>query len=78
VLNLFMIEKHDYKRFKPSEIVRSFPATAETQLTDTYLTNEPAASSRIWRVYRELPPHYHATATSTLCSIMFHRGEVSF
>src|ERR1700735_432477 len=55
-----MTEKHDYKRFKPSEIARSFPATAETLLIDTYLTNEPAASSRVWRGYRELPSHYHA------------------
>ena len=54
-----MTEKHDYKRFKPNEIARSFPATAETLLIDTYLTNEPAASSRVWRVYRTLPPHYH-------------------
>jgi mannose-6-phosphate isomerase-like protein (cupin superfamily) len=55
-----MTEKHDYRRFKPSEIARSFPATAETLLIDTYLTNEPAASSRVWRVYRELLAHYHA------------------
>ena len=55
-----MTEKHDYQRFRPSEIARSFPATEETLLMDTYLTNEPAASSRVWRVYRELPPHYHA------------------
>ena len=55
-----MTENYHCKRFKPSEIARSFPATAETLLIDTYLTNEPAASSRVWRVYRELPPHYHA------------------
>ena len=55
-----MDEKHDYNRFKPNEIARSFPETAQTLLIDTYLTNEPAASSRVWRVYRPLPPHYHA------------------
>jgi mannose-6-phosphate isomerase-like protein (cupin superfamily) len=55
-----MVEKHDYNRFKPHEIARSFPETAQTLLIDTYLTNEPAASSRVWRVYRTLPPHYHA------------------
>ena len=55
-----MEEKHDYNRFKPHEIARSFPETAETLLIDTYLTNEPAASSRVWRVYRTLPPHCHA------------------
>ena len=60
VESLFMTEKYHCKRFKPSEIARSFPATADTLLMDTYLTNEPAASSRVFRVYRELPPHYHA------------------
>ena len=55
-----MLEKHDYNRFKPNEIARSFPETAQTLLIDTYLTNEPAASSRVWRVYRTLSPHYHA------------------
>ena len=55
-----MTEKYHCKRFKPSEIARSFPATADTMLVDTYLTNEPAASSRVFRVYRTLPPHYHA------------------
>ncbi len=55
-----MVEEHDYNRFKPHEIARSFPETAQTLLIDTYLTNEPAASARVWRVYRPLPPHYHA------------------
>ena len=54
-----MPEKHDYGRFKPNEIARSFPENAKTLLIDTYLTNEPAASARVWRVYRALPPHYH-------------------
>jgi mannose-6-phosphate isomerase-like protein (cupin superfamily) len=29
-------------------------------LLDTYLTNEAAASARVFRVYRATPPHYHA------------------
>ena len=33
-----MTEKYHCKRFKPSEIARYFPATAETLLMDTYLT----------------------------------------
>src|ERR1700740_876822 len=56
----FMAEKHDYQRFKPNEIARSFPNTADTLLLDTYLTDEAAASARVFRVYRETPPHYHA------------------
>jgi hypothetical protein len=76
-----MTEKHDYKRFKPSEIGGSFPASAETLLVDTYLTNEPAASSRVWRVYRPLPPHYHAVCDEYLYVLsgrgIFWMGEVS-
>jgi mannose-6-phosphate isomerase-like protein (cupin superfamily) len=55
-----MAEKRDYQRFKPHEIARSFPETAETLLLDTYLTDEPSASARVFRAYRETPPHYHS------------------
>jgi mannose-6-phosphate isomerase-like protein (cupin superfamily) len=55
----FMAQQRDYQRFRPHEIARSFPDTAETLLLDTYLTDEPAASARVFRVYRETPPHYH-------------------
>jgi mannose-6-phosphate isomerase-like protein (cupin superfamily) len=55
-----MAEKKDYQRFKPHEIARTFPETAETLLLDTYLTDETAASARVFRVYRATPPHYHA------------------
>ena len=55
-----MAEKRDYQRFKPHEIARSFPETAETLLLDTYLTDEASASARVFRVYRETPPHYHS------------------
>jgi mannose-6-phosphate isomerase-like protein (cupin superfamily) len=48
-------------RFDLNEIAKSFPPTADTLLLDTYLTNEDAASSRVFRVYRPTPPHYHAT-----------------
>ncbi len=53
-------EKQQFQRFNPHEIARSFPETAETLLLDTYLTNEESASARVFRVYRETPPHYHA------------------
>ncbi len=53
-------------RFDINEIARSFPDTADTLLLDTYLTNEPAASARVFRVYRETPPHYHATCDEYL------------
>jgi len=46
---------------KPRSFTRLFVSgDCETLLIDTYLTNEPAASSRVWRVYRQLPAHYHS------------------
>jgi mannose-6-phosphate isomerase-like protein (cupin superfamily) len=54
-----MADKPTYQRFRPLEIGRSFPDTADTLLLDQYLTNEEAASARVFRVYRETPPHYH-------------------
>src|SRR5882762_2753386 len=55
-----------FGRFDLNEIAKSFPATAETLLVDTYLTNEQAASARVFRVYRGTPPHYHATCDEYL------------
>jgi mannose-6-phosphate isomerase-like protein (cupin superfamily) len=49
----------NFGRFKPKEIGEAFPDKAETLLLDTYLTNEQAASARVFRVYRGTPPHYH-------------------
>jgi mannose-6-phosphate isomerase-like protein (cupin superfamily) len=54
-----MTEK-TFGRFKLHEIAASFPATADSLLLDHYLTDEPAASTRVFRVYRETPPHFHA------------------
>jgi hypothetical protein len=45
-----MAEKQSFQRFRLDEIARSFPDTAETLLLDTYLTNEEAASARVFRV----------------------------
>ena len=47
-------------------IAGNFPATADTMLIDTRLTDEPEASSRMFRVYTPLPPHYHATCDEYL------------
>jgi mannose-6-phosphate isomerase-like protein (cupin superfamily) len=54
-----MADADSFQRFRPHEIAASFPETAETMLLDTYLTNEEFASARVFRVYRETPPHYH-------------------
>ncbi len=49
----------DFACFDLHAVARSFPAAADTLLLDTYLTNEPTASARVFRVYRGTPPHYH-------------------
>jgi mannose-6-phosphate isomerase-like protein (cupin superfamily) len=55
-----MADKQSYQRFHLNQVAQSFPDTAETMLLDTYLTDEEAASARVFRVYRDTPPHYHA------------------
>ena len=76
-----MADKPSYARFKPHEIAQSFPETAETLLLDTYLTDEAAASARVFRVYRETPPHYHAGSDEYLYVLSgrgtFWMGEAS-
>ena len=47
-------------------IARNFPASAATMLIDTRLTDEPAASARVFRAYTPAPAHYHATCDEYL------------
>jgi len=47
-------------------IAASLPATADTMLVDVRLTDEPAASSRVFRIYRDIPAHYHRTCDEYL------------
>ncbi len=61
-----MTEKTSGGRFHLYQIAEAFPDSAETLLLDTYLTDEPSASSRVFRVYRETPPHYHAQSDEYL------------
>jgi mannose-6-phosphate isomerase-like protein (cupin superfamily) len=56
----------DFARFDLGAIAASFPPSADTLLIDTYLTYETAASARVFRVYKETPPHYHATCDEYL------------
>jgi mannose-6-phosphate isomerase-like protein (cupin superfamily) len=64
-----------FGRFDLNEIAGSFPETSDTLLLDTYLTNEVVASSRVFRVYRPTPPHYHATCDEYLLVL---RGKGTF
>lgn len=59
-------EKPRFGRFHLHQIAQDFPETADTLLLDTYLTDEPTASSRVFRVYRPTPPHYHAQSDEHL------------
>ena len=54
------------KVFDLYKIANRFPATAETMLLDVRLTDEAEASSRVFRVYRPAPAHYHATCDEYL------------
>lgn len=60
------MEQNASGRFQLFEIAAAFPDTAETMLLDTYLTDEPSASSRVFRVYREVPPHFHRNSDEHL------------
>ena len=51
-----------------------FPPTAETMLLDIRLTDEPAASSRLFRIYRPAPAHYHKTCDEYL-QVISGRGK---
>jgi mannose-6-phosphate isomerase-like protein (cupin superfamily) len=47
-------------------IAANFPATADTMLIDTRLTDENEASARVFRVYTPVAAHYHATCDEYL------------
>jgi mannose-6-phosphate isomerase-like protein (cupin superfamily) len=61
--------------FDLDAIVARFPATSETMLVDTRLTDEPEASCRVFRVYRTVPAHYHATCDEYLL-VIAGRGTI--
>jgi mannose-6-phosphate isomerase-like protein (cupin superfamily) len=52
--------------FNLQKIAKGFPDSASTMLIDTRLTDEPHASSRVFRIYHPVPAHYHATCDEYL------------
>ena len=52
--------------FDLNAIAAAFPEVAASMLLDTYLTDSPSASSRLFRVYRPTPAHYHAHSNEHL------------
>jgi mannose-6-phosphate isomerase-like protein (cupin superfamily) len=47
-------------------LAQQFPPAAETMLIDMRLTDEAAASSRLFRIYRPVPAHFHKTCDEYL------------
>lgn len=48
-----------FEHFDTNALAQDFPGTAETMLVDRYLTDAAEASTRLFRVYRPTPPHFH-------------------
>lgn len=60
--------------FDIAALAKKFPPTADTMLVDIRLTDEPAASSRLFRIYRSAPAHYHKTCDEYL-QVVSGRGK---
>jgi mannose-6-phosphate isomerase-like protein (cupin superfamily) len=54
------------RRFDLHELARQLPEAAESMLIDIRLTDEAAASSRIFRIYKPVPAHFHRTCDEYL------------
>src|SRR3954466_8520702 len=52
--------------FDINAIKQKFPASAETMLVDTRLTDEQEASCRVFRIYVDVPAHYHTSCDEYL------------
>lgn len=46
-------------RFVPAEIAEKLPDTSDSMIADEYLVDRKEASSRVFRIYRGVPAHYH-------------------
>lgn len=66
----------DHKVFPIADLAATLPATADTMLTDIRLTDEQAASCRIFRVYRTVPAHYHTSCDEYLY-VLSGRAEIA-
>ncbi len=64
------------KFFDIASLAATLPETAETMLTDIRLTDETAASCRIFRVYRSVPAHYHTSCDEYLY-VLSGRAEIA-
>jgi mannose-6-phosphate isomerase-like protein (cupin superfamily) len=60
--------------FDLQALARKFPPDSETLLLDMRLTDESAASSRLFRIYRPVPAHFHQTCDEYL-QVISGRGR---
>jgi len=56
----------DHGIFDVAAHVAALPETSETMVADHRFTDDPAASARIFRVYKPTPPHHHTTCDEYL------------
>ena len=61
--------------FNISQLASTLPDRAETMLTDLRLTDEQAASCRIFRVHRPVPAHFHTSCDEYLY-VLSGRAEI--
>jgi mannose-6-phosphate isomerase-like protein (cupin superfamily) len=65
--------------FDINAIKQNFPASADTMLVDTRLTDEQEASCRVFRIYVDVPAHFHKTCDEYLLVVsgraMFRIGD---
>ncbi len=61
--------------FRIANLATTLPETAETMLRDVRLTDETAASCRIFRIYRPAALHYHTSCDEYLYCLQ-GRGRI--
>lgn len=55
--------------FDVAAAVDGLPESSKTMVADHRFTDDPAASARVFRVYRPTPPHTHSTCDEYLYSL---------
>ena len=55
--------------FDVAAAVDALPETSDTMVADHRFTDDPAASARVFRVYRPTPPHTHSTCDEYLYAL---------
>lgn len=65
-----------YGAYDLDAIVKRFPPTSDTMLIDTRLTDETEASARVFRIYTDVPAHFHKTCDEYLV-VLSGRGTIA-